>query len=300
MTVVAILISTYNGERYIKDQLDSIFNQNFQEFHVYIRDDGSLDSTCKVIEDYIIEYDLKDKITFWKGGNIGFCSSFFELLKKADDAQYWAFCDQDDVWLTDKLENAYNWMIANDKTKPLLYSSGFEIANEDLTIRKKYPRSDFDYRFYNSITCNLFFGFSMVINGVLRKMLLMADPKNVKYHDWFAAMITVAFGKYYLSEKTEAVHRQYSNNASPLLFIKKIPHGIKLILGDRFYNVQAREFLSLYGKYLSKKDRGILEWFSVERYSFPTACKKAFFKKRWNPQIKIEIVLRFLMLAGFI
>ena len=296
--MISVLISTYNGERYIEEQLDSIFSQTVSDFHVFIRDDGSSDSTCEVIESYIDRHDLADKITFETGKNIGFCASFFELLRKADEGDYWAFCDQDDVWLPGKLESAHLWLSSNDTTKPLLYHGGFEIGNEDLSIRKAYEHEQFDYRFYNSITSNIFFGFSLVSNSTLRKMLLRADPTHIKYHDWFAAMITAAFGKYYLSTDIEAVHRQFSENASPLYFFKKIPHGFKLLMGDRFYTMQAREFKRLYGDYLRAEDRIILEWFTGEKYSLRTACRKAFYKKRWNPQLKVELILRILMLFG--
>lgn len=296
--MVSVLMSAYNGERYIVEQLDSIFAQTMQDFHVYIRDDGSSDGTVHVIEAYIEEHGLQDRITLLCGSNIGFCAGFFELLNKADKGECWAFCDQDDVWLPKKLELALDWMRENDNSKPLLYHSGFQVGNEDLSVRNEYPRSEFDYRFYNSITSNIFFGFSVVINGTLRRMLLQADPSHIKYHDWFAAMITAAFGKYHLSTHIEAVHRQYSHNASPLYFLKKIPHGFRLLAGERFYTKQAREFMRLYGKYLPDGDRRILEWFQMERYSFATACKKAFYKRRWNPQMKVEIVLRVLMLVG--
>lgn len=300
MAKISVLISTYNGERYIEEQLDSIFAQTFDDFHVYIRDDGSSDGTCQVIDEYIERRGVYDMISFEKGNNIGFCASFMKLLKSTPEGECWAFCDQDDVWMPEKLEYAYRWMMDNNNTKPLLYHSGFEVANEDLSVRKAYPRSEFDYKLYNSITCNIFFGFSVVINGTLRNMLLQASPENIKYHDWFAAMITAAFGKYHLSTKIEAIHRQYEKNASPLYFFKKIPHGFKLIAGERFYNMQAREFLRLYGDYLPAKDRRILEWFTADKYSFKTACRKAFYRKRWNPQIKVEIILRGLMLLGFI
>ncbi|MCR5700804.1 MAG: glycosyltransferase [Lachnospiraceae bacterium] len=298
--MIAILISTYNGDKYIDEQLDSIFAQTYTDFKVYIRDDGSTDKTVDVIEDYMKRNKLDEKMVLSKGKNIGFCASFFELMRAAEGYDYYAFCDQDDVWKPQKLEYAVEWMNANDHTKPILYHSGFEVGNEDLSIRKAYPREKFKYQFYNSITSNIFFGFSVVINETLRDMLLQAEHSNIKYHDWFAAMITAAFGKYHLSNKIEAIHRQYATNASPLYFFKKIPHGWKLLFGEHFYTKQAREFMRLYGDRISEEDRKVLSWFVMERYSFITACHKAFYRKRWNPQIKVEIILRLLMLIGVI
>ena len=293
-----ILISTYNGEQYIKEQLNSIFTQTYQNFHIYIRDDGSQDATPEVIREYIEEKAVVDKITFIAEENIGFSASFFRLLSWADKGDYWAFCDQDDIWYPDKLAKAVTWMEQKDAGIPLLYHSAFELGNTDLSKITSYRPGKFDYRFYNSITSNLFFGFAVTINRTLYEMLIQANPEVIKYHDWFAAMITAAFGKYHLSEQVEAIHRQHGNNASPLFFLKKIPHGIKLLKGDLFYRRNAREFERLFGERLSKEDRGILQWFTNEKYSFWLACKKAFYPHRWNPQIPVELVLRFLMLIG--
>ena len=111
-------------------------------------------------------------------------------------------------------------------------------------------------------------------------------------------MIVAAFGYYHLSHQMMAVHRQHEDNASPLFFFKKIPHGIRLLKGDMFYTRNAREFMRLFGEELSEKDRVILSWFCKEKYSFITACKKAFYPRRWNPQLPVEFVLRGLMLIG--
>lgn len=296
--MINVLISTYNGAEYISMQLDSIVSQTLQDFHIYIRDDGSTDETVKVVEDYVEQHDLADKLSIEAGKNIGFCASFLKLLAQVEDGQYWAFCDQDDVWMPEKLKNAYDWLRQQDDDRPLLYHGGFAIGNEDLSVQTPYPCSKFPYQFYNAITSNIFFGFSMVVNRKLREMLLLVDPDHIKYHDWFAAIITAAFGKYHMSGQIEAVHRQYSHNASPLFFFKKIPHGWRMLMGDRFYTMQAREFKRLYGSMLSYEDQKLLEWFQMDRYQISTALRKAFYPKRWNPQIKVELILRVLMLFG--
>ena len=296
--MINILISTYNGERYIEEQLDSIFAQTYQDFHIYIRDDGSTDATTQVITGYMEEHGVADQISFIAEENIGFSASFFCLLDWADQGNYWAFCDQDDIWYPEKLAKAVAWMEKNDPNIPLLYHSAFDLGNADMSERTSYHPQAFDYQFYNSITSNLFFGFAVTINRKLYEMLKRAHPEEIKYHDWFAAMITAAFGKYHLSEQVEAVHRQHENNASPLFFFKKIPHGIRLLKGDLFYRRNAREFKRLFGSQLSDKDQKILEWFVGDRYSLVTALRKTFYPHRWNPQIPVELVLRALMLIG--
>lgn len=294
-----ILISTYNGENFIEEQLDSIFSQTYQDFHVYIRDDGSVDNTVTIISNYINKHTLSEHITMVAGNNIGFCPSFFELLYMAKDGDYWAFCDQDDVWLPDKLRLAVQWMEGKENQEiPLLYHSGFQLGNADLSEKTLYRPREFNYCFSNSITSNLFFGFAITINRSLYERLLLANPKEIKYHDWFAAMITAAFGYYHSSHQVGAIHRQHKDNSSPLFFIKKLPHGFRLLKGDMFYTRNAREFMRLFGDDLAESDRELLSWFLNDRYSFKIACKKAFYPHRWNPQLPVELVLRGLMLIG--
>lgn len=293
--MVNILISTYNGAKYIEEQLNSIFLQTYQDFKVYIRDDGSLDGTQDIIKNYIKENNLENRIETRFEQNVGFCCSFFELLKWASKGDYWAFCDQDDYWYPDKLKLAVNWMLSkNNDNIPLLYHSSFQLGNSDFSKKKIYKNPKFHYQFYNSITSNIFFGFSITINRGLYEKLILADPKMIKYHDWFAAMITAAFGEYYLSPNIEAIHRQHKANSSPLFFFKKIPYGISLLRGDLFYNQNAKEFMRLYGDKLNKEDKEILSWFVNKKNRF----KKVFYLKRWNPQIIVEGIIRILMLIG--
>ena len=95
--LVNVLISTYNGEKYIKDQIDSILGQTYPNIRIYVRDDGSSDNTCNILK----EYEKAGKIVLFRGDNVKWGKSFLTLLKKAETGSYWAFSDQDDVWLPD-------------------------------------------------------------------------------------------------------------------------------------------------------------------------------------------------------
>ena len=98
MEQINVLVSTYNGEKYIEEQLKSIDCQTYSNVHVYVRDDGSTDHTVELVNRYIRENELSDKYTVATGENIGFSKSFHLLMQMADSGEYWAFCDQDDVW----------------------------------------------------------------------------------------------------------------------------------------------------------------------------------------------------------
>ena len=100
---VSVLMSTYNGEKYLHEQINSILGQQGVEIHLLIRDDGSSDGTVEICKEYAKKY---NQITFYQGENLGVGKSFLDLLKHAPDADYYSFADQDDVWLEDKIIRA--------------------------------------------------------------------------------------------------------------------------------------------------------------------------------------------------
>ena len=99
---VCVLISTYNGERFLEEQIASIIAQKGVEVDILVRDDGSSDMTCSLLE----RWQKEGKLKWYKGENLGFARSFMNLLKTASGYDYYAFCDQDDIWLEDKLQRA--------------------------------------------------------------------------------------------------------------------------------------------------------------------------------------------------
>ena len=100
---IAVLMSSYNGEQYIKEQIDSILNQKGKfNIDIYVRDDGSFDNTIHILEDY----QKKGLIKFCGGENIGPAKSFLTLLALADGYDFYAFADQDDIWFENKIESA--------------------------------------------------------------------------------------------------------------------------------------------------------------------------------------------------
>ena len=122
MNKIFILLSTYNGEKYLKEQLDSLFSQNYKDFKLIVRDDGSTDKTKEILNSYDIELLSSCE-------NLGVKKSFETLLKYAyenSDAEYFMFCDQDDVWNNDKIEKTLEEMKRLEKLYgnniPLFYS----------------------------------------------------------------------------------------------------------------------------------------------------------------------------------
>ncbi|MCZ4060745.1 glycosyltransferase [Pantoea sp. LMR881] len=130
---VSILLGTYNGELYIQRQLDSIRAQTYQNWVLYVSDDGSVDRTLEIIKSFARELP-PGKVNILQGPHKGFAQNFLHLLKnKSIQSPYYAFCDQDDIWLEDKLERALN--IANDAKRDnqteLLYGGRTELIDEN-------------------------------------------------------------------------------------------------------------------------------------------------------------------------
>ena len=142
LPLVNVLLSTYNGARYIQQQLDSLFAQTYANMTIYIRDDGSTDNTLSLIIPYlsrkekqIILLDNREKL------NIGYMKSFWLLLKESGDADYYAFCDQDDVWLPDKIEAGVRALSKKDPSIPLLFSSSFDYYAFNSTVYASFGSS---------------------------------------------------------------------------------------------------------------------------------------------------------------
>lgn len=210
---IVVLMSTYNGEKYIKEQLNSILAQTYPA-HVLIRDDGSKDETVNIIEDYIA---AGADINLIKGQNLGVKGSFFELIKLAPEADYYSFADQDDVWLEDKLEAAVTMLQAEECSKgtnvPLLYCSNTNLVDADLNLitrENKNPRPSFG----NALVENICTGCTAVANRALLGKIKenVPDPDKIIMHDWWLYLIAEAFGKTVFDDEPHINYRQHGNN----------------------------------------------------------------------------------------
>ncbi len=299
-----MLISAYNGKKYIEAQIDSILAQKDVQVHIYVRDDGSTDDTVSFLESRYAETPLE----VIRGENLGHGGSFYELVRLADTGDYWAFSDQDDVWLPEKLSAAASWMKEEEaKTPgvPLLYHSAYECRNEDLSeVLYSYLPPQKEIRFAQAVTDSVFQGFSIVFNRSLRELFLKAKREEVSSHDWLMGMIALAYGKTYFDSRIGAYHRRLMTSQSGMDMGNRLKW-----LGDTWMHPErsdirrtARAFVKTYGEELSagtiKQQKAIqtAKWF-CRGYSVHT-LQKLFYPHRWRPSFSSEVVLRFLILCG--
>ena len=261
---IAVIMSTYNGEKYVHDQIISILNQKNVELKLIIRDDGSTDNTVSVIND-IKKND--DRIILYTGENIGWRKSFLRALKLAPEAEYYSFADQDDYWYSDKLSDAIDCLNSlNHMDIPVLYITNGWVADENLNrikllsshinidkVRKKSPYS-YWYRTEMPGGC------AQVFNESTRKLMLMIDDYPFG-HDNLAERICGLMGKIIYDERPHFEYRQHNNNT--IGYIEKKPLFAKAaeIIKSKYNeeNTLAIElFLNTYGQNLTNKTKKFL------------------------------------------
>jgi len=213
--MVDILMATYNGEKYIREQLDSILNQTYTNFTLHISDDKSTDSTRDILK----EYGKKDKriILHFQDKNMGYIKNFEYLLTLAT-SEYIMFCDQDDVWLenkvklsldkivNDKLDLVLCNMLVVDEKLNVMNSSYFNFIN--LRLNDKLEFKDFLFR-NPAAGCALIFKRSL-----LEKALPFPNLKHPYYiHDWYIYMMGEAYGKVGFVYEPTSKYRQHTSNS---------------------------------------------------------------------------------------
>ena len=219
MEKITVLLSTYNGERYLVEQLQSLIDQKGVEVELLVRDDGSKDATTAILD----EWQSKGLLTWYKSGNLGPGKSFMHLLQTASSGNYYAFCDQDDVWLPEKLHLTMDKMkeveLANPG-KPVIVHTDMYVVDEQLNVihdsfwRSSGLRPDVLRTFPYLCTCNSVNGCTILMNSVARELILEKYVEHdVIIHDVISALTVAYFGGIIDYIKTPTVlYRQHSAN----------------------------------------------------------------------------------------
>lgn len=212
---VQVLLSSYNGEKYIARQLDTILAQKGVEVSVLVRDDGSTDRTTDILKDYEEKY---SNISVIYSDNKGVVASFFELFKRCNhECDFFALSDQDDVWDEDKLLVACNKLTKNVKsykTTPAMYCCEPEITDEnlnpicDVSVQGKRVRPSFQ----NALLENIAKGGGIVFSNSLLPYIENGKPEYVYMHDWWIYLTASCFGKVFYDPRKHYKYRQHSGN----------------------------------------------------------------------------------------
>ena len=233
-------MATYNGEKYLYEQIESILNQSYKNWILLIRDDKSKDSTVSIIEEYE-KKDSRIRLLRDRKGNLGFVKNFEELLKNSQE-EFVMFSDQDDYWEKDKIKN-YIEILQKDKKLsqiPLLIHSNSFICDEELKIVKE---KFIDSSIASEKNGNSYF-FSYVVQGstvmINRKLKEICIPflPSVTLHDRYFHLISEFFGKRIFIDKSLMKYRQHMNNE-----IGARRNILQKILKKRYFDTKDRDLI---------------------------------------------------------
>lgn len=213
MKSVTVVISTYNGEKYIERQLDSIFSQEGVDVQVYVRDDGSKDGTVEVLRQYQKRTPFL-KLTFSAEENVGWERSFLLALRDSPLADYYAFSDQDDIWFPNKLICCIEELEKHNNRKALMVHHDRKRVDENLNpLPDTSLKIDRPLNLKSAVVTNAQ-GCSMVFNKSAKELIIRRIPKTKIAHDIWTNVICYYFGEIYAIRVPLFYHIQYGSNAS--------------------------------------------------------------------------------------
>lgn len=280
-SMVEIILSSYNGEQYISELIDSVLASSYTDFRLNVFDDCSSDSTCEIVSSYQDRF--PDKVRLFKnpenrGSTLSFLSGLATVAEQGGD--YFMFCDQDDVWLRDKIAITLKTMQKLEKKNgvavPLLVFTDALLTDEKLNYSRAsfYKTNHLDVHktdFAHSLMENKCIGCTMMLNRPLA--LLIEDVgSDIRYHDWWTLLTASAFGYVRFLNVPTILYRQHGSNQ-----VGQSGFGeyVKARLGARddvrkrleLTYEQARFFETVFGDRLSeKKKKKLKEFNSLKDY----------------------------------
>ena len=211
MSKVHIMMATYNGERYLRDQIDSIINQSYTDWTLYISDDGSNDGTLEIIEDYCARY--SEKVILINKNRVGGAkNNFIYLFNSCPNAELYMFSDQDDIWLVDKIKKMVEVYEYSAKENILVYSELVVIDSNLQTVSESFI-NDLHYSKKKEFMLmnNYIPGCVMMIDNKM-KLSIGNIPKECIMHDWWIAMYATYFGNIISVNEKLHLYRQHGDN----------------------------------------------------------------------------------------
>ncbi len=295
---VAVLMSTYNGDKYLKEQIDSILSQQGDfDLELFIRDDGSTDNTVEILKSY------EGEIHWISGKNLGPALSFLELLMCCKGYDFYAFADQDDYWLQGRISRGLS--LLNSSPVPSLYVSNAELVDErleslDKIVYKKAPRQDL----YTVSCTGGLLGCTMIFNNQLANIIQVRDkPQKVCMHDFFLAVVCLAVnGKIFYDEKPTLKYRQHFDN------VVGIPSNLKETLMNRYRTIffaknisisnQTKEILNLYSPLIPLNNQKWLYKVATYKDSFKNRIELACSRRTKYLTLNLGFTMRMSIIFG--
>lgn len=301
MDSVLVLMSSFNGEKYLREQIDSILSQKGCIVDLLIRDDGSTDITHEIL----IQYAQIPNVTWYEGENLRSAKSFIHLLANCPKQyDYFAFSDQDDVWDNDKLSCAIE-KIKGIEGK-VLYCSNALLVNKELYSLHQYVyKHSPEFSLERVLVAGEIQGATIVMNRALvEAMHLKEIPEYVPMHDYYVGVICAALGGIIVFDKESHMkYRQHDNNVLGVStsFGGKLKRNLNRVLHQgTFVDVEkiSMELLKVYIAELPENSRKILELAKDHKAHFHKRVRFVMLKGMKFGKINQEITYKLAIIFG--
>lgn len=214
MKTIIVVMSTFNGEKCVERQLDSIFSQKSVDVMVYVRDDGSTDNTKSILVDYKKRRE-PERLFLSFEENCGWERSFMQALAKVPHADFYAFSDQDDIWFDNKLIAGIEALGKYNQDCPLLYHCNkLSVYDNMIPLRHQVRRTPRPLNHQNAMIQEFAQGCSIIMNEKARELVTSYFPSKKIPHDFWCGLICYLFGKVIYDDNRYFYHISYGTNAS--------------------------------------------------------------------------------------
>lgn len=307
MKKVLVLMSTYNGEKYLKEQLNSIINQKGIEVTIRVRDDGSKDETVEIIKRFQNTY---SNIELIEGNNIGFALSFLSLVDSIADIyqyDYYSFSDQDDVWLNDKLLAAVNMLeTCKSNQTPNLYFSNAQAVDENLNTLFETETGRTVISKPSSLVRYFMLGCTMVFSPKTVEILQKYKPQGrITMHDLWVNQTCIFLGEIVFDSTSHILYRQHGNNTAGVgngLYkkINRLRKSFKTYERRHFRENNAKNLLSAYSELLSQEDIELITVVANYRQNINNRIKMLLQNDISMDSILSNIVIKIRIILGLL
>ena len=299
---VTVLLSTFNGGTFLQQQLDSLYAQTYPQIRILARDDGSCDTTRMILE----REQAGGRVELLAGhDNLGAAGSFFELLKQAarTHTRYVAFCDQDDVWLPEKLSRAVAMLSANHDGRAAMYCSRLEIVDANLAHLGYTPEQK-RLGFGNALIESVAVGCTIVLNREAIDLICEKMPASVLVHDWWCYLVLSCFGEIVFDRDAHIKYRQHGNNTFGAANgqVDRLRRNLHRFVGRgdgrEWQSRQASVFMATFGDRIPAARQRLLKLFVAAKSAWWPRLKLALSNDIWRQRKADNLAWRFLVLMN--
>lgn len=313
MYQVAIILSTYNGERYIGEQLESLGNQTYGDIDVFIHDDGSSDNTMHLVNNFIKNY--SGNVRFYVCQNrtgLGYPACFIDTLKDIQGYSYYAFCDQDDIWNLDKVQRAVEHIKNENGNIPLLYYSSVDYYDEMMRFIRHSRFASSIKGDVNRLGLQEFLlggeplGMTYLINDCTKEKIVELYNKGyTSYKDGFIKLLCASCGKVIYDPEPSAKYRRHSSAttalANPSSKVKRYLKMVNKLFTDQKeldeWQLVLKTIKKEFSTEILPENQKLVSLFCGDR-NIKNQIKKILWNKRFRTLLIDEVGYRLLFLMG--